>query len=428
MEDIFNLLKEQIEFIPIKQNQYFYCKNTDKFFCKHYSKIKIIEGIKKYNNDTYLYLTLENNKKIKISKYRLLCYFQNGLQIKMESILDNNYTVIENTKNNFKWITRSEKLMQNNINNLKKVFQNHPDLYIKNGFYDEGIIQYKYREGFYIVPLTNGTFAINPITQEAVYTYSNELLKPQFHKRGDRKYRLNPRLTNGLYTIIASRAIAFISIPIPDKYKQIGSDIKEIVSKLDIDHIDANPNNNSINNLQYLSRQENLLKKLTQEQDPRVFPSTWLNPENKEIRFRSYREASKIINCNLAAIEKIYKGWRKNNEINGWKLIEGKIPHPLENIYNQFEQLGIDRSQLTWFKKEYSVYNIQDKTFHLFNSIEDLCANFNIFVSGLETHISIKGPLVPYKDLVIFPYRFMNQLLSINYFDIFNKEQQSETR
>lgn len=420
MEDLFDLLKEQIKLIPINKNSYFYNKNNKEFYYKCHSKI-----CKMKTNKIHLLLT--TGKRLVINKNRLLSYFQNGLLEGMKSILDNNFTVIK-TNNLYNWVTRSEKLAQNNINKLNTVFQDHQELYTKDGYYDEGNIPYKYREGFYIVPQTNGTFAINPTTQEAVLTYSNEILIPQFHERGDRKFRLNSRLTNGKHTIIASRAIAFVTLSIPDRYKYLGTNIKEIVENLDVDHIDANPSNNVITNLQYLTRQENLIKKLNQECDPRVFPNTWLAPNGEKIRFRSFREASKRINCNLAAIEKIYKGWRKNNEINGWKLIEGKLPHPLENIYNKLEKMNIDRSQLTLFKKEYSVYDIENKEFHLFNTIDDLCEKFNIFVSGLETHIAMKGPLVPYKKLIIFPYRFTNPLLNIKYFDNFIKEQQSEKR
>lgn len=418
MEDLVDLLKEQIKFIPINKDSYYFDNKNNIFYYRKHTKLcKSKDTI----NSNKIQLFLINKGKITISKKRLICYFQNGLSQGMSSILDNNYTVIV-SDNVFRWVTRSEKLMQFNINRLKKVFEDHPDLYIKNGFYDEGIIPYKYREGFYIVPLTNGTFAINPDTQEAVYTYSNKILKPQFHERGDRKYTLNNRLNNGKTTIIASRAIAYVSLSVPDRYKQLGTSLKKIIELLDIDHIDGVPSNNSISNLQYLTRQENLIKKLNQEQDPRVYPTTWLAPNNVEVRFRSHREASKQINCNLTAIEKICKGWRKNNEINGWKLIDGKLPHPLENIYNKLEKINIDRSQLTLFKKEYSVYDIKNKEFHLFSTIEDLCKNFNIFVSGLETHIAMKGPLVPYRNLIIFPYRYINPLLNIKYFDNFTKE------
>lgn len=370
MQDLYDLLNNQISYIHIKQNKYFYDKNKNQFYYKHYKKIEPIKDIKKYNGNTYLWLLLDNNKNIKISKYKLLCYFQNGILPEMNSILDNNYTVIK-SNNLFKWISKSEKLIQNNINKLDKVFEDHPELYTKDGFYDEGIISYKYREGFYIVPLTNGTFAINPNTQEAISTYSNKILISQSHEKGDKKFQLNSRLTNSLHTITTSKAIAFITLSIPDRYKYLGTTIKEIINKLDINHIDTNPSNNSINNLQYLTKQENLIKKLNQEYITTVCLSdTWLNPK----------------------------------------------------------KMNINRTQLTLFKKEYSVYNIENKKFYLFNKIEDLCNKFNIFIIGLETHIAMKGPLVPYKNLIIFPYRYITLLLNIKYFDNFTNEPTNEKR
>jgi len=421
MQDLYDLLKEQTEFIPIARDTYFYDKGKNQFYCRHYGHIRPFDGSKKNKDDNYFYLLLDKGKTIGISKYKLLCYFQNGLLPNMSSISDSGYAVIK-SDNTFKWVTTSEKLMQHSKAKLEKVFQEHPELYVKEGFYDERVIPYKRRDGFYIVPLTNGTLAMNPVTQEAVSTYSNELLIPQFHERGDRKFHLNKRLTGGLGALIASRAIAFLTLPIPNKYKHLGIGIKEIVKNLDVDHIDSNPSNNSISNLQYLTRQENLIKKLNQEVDPRVFPSTWLSPDGKEVRFRSYRDAAIQINCNLAALEKICKGWRDINEINGWKLIEGRLPHPLENIYSGLERMGIARTQLTLFKGEYSVYDTTNKEFHLFSTLDKLCDKFNIFVSGLETHIAKKGPLVPYRNLVVFPYRYMNPLLSVKYFDNFVKE------
>lgn len=414
MKDLVDLLKDQIEFLPINRNRYYYNEEESVFYVVKNDRKRRINGILSTGNISLL--KSDGNPKV-VSINRLKCFFKNGLNENMKSILDPGWVTNKDEFGNLKWVSISEKKMEFNRERLNKVFEDHPDLYLKEGFYDEGVIPYKHREGFFIVPLTNGTFAINPITQEAVYTYSNELLCPQFHSRGDRKYTLNERLAGGKGTVMSSRAIMFVSKPIPDRYKKLGKSFAEIVSKLEVDHIDGNPSNNAISNLQYLTSQENLVKKLNQEQDPRVFPTTWISPEGKEVRFRSFRQVAEAIGCNLAAVFKTCKGWRKNNLLNGWKLIEGKHKHPLESVYIKFEERGIDRTSLTMFKKEYMVYKLEDKSFHLFSTIDDLCSNFNIKVSGLETHIAMKGPLVPYKDFVIFPQRYLGVILDIKYLE-----------
>lgn len=421
MQDLHHLLQDQLQHLPIEENQYFYNSKTQDFYFTHYGKIKKTKGIIRSRdvNNVYLQFIVKNGAPKIINKNKLLCYLQNGIPPDVDSIFDKSLKATQTIDGKYKWISTSDIFMKKNRDRLKKVYEDHPDLYIKKGFYDEGAIPYKHREGFFIVPTTNATVAINPHTQEAVSTYSNELLSPRFHERGDRKYALNSRLTDGKHTLIASRAIAFVAIPIPDKYKRVNSTIEDIVDNLDVDHIDSNPSNNSVNNLQYLSRQENLVKKLQQEVDPRVYPTTWLNPNNEEVRFRSYREASQVIDCNLVAIDKVCKGWRKVDTIKGWKLIEGKIEHPLEDVYRQLESLNVDRTQLTWFKNEYAVYNIVERKFYMFKNIDDLCSMFGIFVSGLETHLAVKGPLVPYRDLVIYPYRYTNQLILVKYLDRF---------
>lgn len=424
MKDLHTLLGDQLKHIPIPKGKYFYDDTKEEFYSLRGTKIGKIEGIINHSNkdNPTIVFTFSDGSYKKVSKYRLICYVRNGLPEGIDFLNSNYVNAIKTPLGNYEWITASEKQMQFNVDRLKQVFIDHPELNSKHGFYDEGPIPYRYREGFFIVPLTNGTFAINPKTQEAVFTYSNELLSPHFHERGDRKYSLNSRLCSGKTTIISSRAIAYVSIPIPKKYAHYGETIKEVAEALDIDHIDANPSNNSIENLQWLNRQENLCKKLNQEGDPRVFPSTWLSPDKRQVRFRSHREAAKAIGCNQAAVIKVCKGWRKNvDEVNGWKLLEGKIEHPLERVYSNLELFSVDRAQLTHFKNRYAVYNIKTKQFSCYDNLHEMCSGCGIFVSGLDTHLGMRGPLVPYNDLVIFPERFMNALLQIGYFNIYNE-------
>ncbi len=418
MKDLFDLLKEQIAVVPIGKDRYFYNADNNQLYGRHYTKFKPLNGVSSTNAIVFI---TENNSTVKISKLRIICFIQNGLSEGMSSLLDKTWTVHEDSPGKYKWITLSEKKLQFNKDRLKKVFEDHPDLYIKHGFFDEGPIPYKPREGFYIVPLTNGTFAINPVTQEAVYTYSNELLKPQFHERGDRKFTLNERLSGGKTTIISSRAIVYVTKPIPDKYKTIADNIPDIVNELDIDHIDSDPSNNDISNLQYLTRQENLTKKLNQEMDPRVFPTTWLSPDGNIVRFRSIRDVSIKLNCNLAAVTKICRGWRNEDTLLGWKLIEGKKEHPLESIYLELERRGYQRGILTKFNNKIMVYDVVNKQFGEYNSLKELCEYKEVKKSGLETHIHMKGPLVPYRDLIVFPEKVLGALIEMKYFEIFLK-------
>lgn len=418
MKDLVDLLGDQVKYLPIPPGRYFYDDSSCQFYSNRGDSVKRITGLR---SNGRLSFKLINKRNFTVSKERLLCFFQNGLYTGMSSFLDNRWLVEETTKNIFKWITLSESKMQFNIARLRKVFEDHPDLYIKNGFFDEGVIPYKSREGFYIVPLTNGTFAINPITQEAVYTYSNELLIPQFHERGDRKFTLNKRLSGGKGTIMSSRAIAYVSLPIPDRYKTIADNIPDIVKELDVDHIDSNPKNGDISNLQYLTRQENVIKKLKQEMDPRVFPTTWLSPEGKVVRFKSIREISITLNCNLAAVTKICRGWRNEDTLLGWKLIEGKREHPLESVYLELERRGYQRGILTKFNNKIMVYDVVNKQFGKYNSLKELCQYKEMKESGLETHIHMKGPLVPYRDLIVFPEKVLGALIEMKYFEIFLK-------
>ena len=418
MKDLFYLLKDQIKIIPIKEGRYFYDDATSKIYSKKRCKVKEIEGVKSNNS---ISLVTDKGTVVKIPKYRVICFIQNGLPGDAISLLDRRWTTQEVSPGKYSWITLNEKQMQFNVSRLNEVFKEHPDLYIKHGFYDEGPIPYKPRKGFYIVPLTNGTFAINPFTQEAVYTYSNELLIPQFSKRGDRKFTLNERLSGGKTQIPASRAIMYVARPIPDRYKNLATNIKDIVELLEVDHIDSNPKNGDISNLQYLTPRENTSKKLDQEMDPRVFPTTWLSPEGKLVRFRSVRQVSIVLNCNLAAVTKICRGWRNEDTLLGWKLIEGKREHPLENVYLELERRGYQRGTLTKFNKNTMTYNIQKKEFGKYNSITEACKYNDLKESGLETHVHMKGPLVPYRDLIVFPEKVLGALIEMKYFEIFLK-------
>lgn len=412
MIDLHDLLKEQLQYIPVHKDRYLFDPAEEQFYVRRHCKVVPITGVVRYTSeeDRDIFLTLSDGKHKKISKFRLLCYFQNGLKDGMKSLTDPKFLPRREKDGCFNWMSVSDVKMAFNRERLAEVFRTHPELQEKDGFFDEGPIPFKPCHGFFIVPLTNGTLAINPYSQEAIYTYSGERLKPQFHERGDCKYVCNKRLGVLSKTMLASRAIAYITKPVPEKHRIPGEKIRDTVARLEVDHIDANPRNNSVDNLQYLTPQENLIKKLEQEMDPHVLPTTWKAPDGKVHRFRSVREASKRMGCGLVAIGKICKGWRNLNEINGWVLLEGKVTHPLEWCYQFFEDRGVARSKLSRYGQSVLTIDIQKKTSMAYGSLKDAVKAHNLNLSAVESRIGITGPLSPYNGVLFIPAKYFGVL------------------
>lgn len=424
MLDLYELLGEQRYFFPIKKDRHFYNPRTQQFYTRMRGKIVSVNGITKYTtvDDTNIQLILESGKPTKLSRYRLICFFQNGLHEGMATISERKFCVRQITGGKFRWVATSEDKMQYNRDRLQQVFDTHPDLLERDGFFDEGVIPFKLRPGFFIVPTTNGTMAINPQTQEAVFTYSNEVLYPQFHSRGDRKYTLNKRLGNQKGLMIASRAIAYVTKSVPEKYMVKGQGLKEVISKLEVDHIDTDPRNNHPNNLQYLTSQENLCKKLDQEMDPRVLPTTWKDPQGNIHRFRSVRRAAEVIGCNLVAVGKVCKGWKRIRELNGWILISGGLTHPLEEYYAFFEQHGVDRESLRSPNSRGGVITLDfNKKTHLaFLTWKEALEHYGFSRAMVDSKLGIKGPISLIRGVLIFPRPHFDLLIKSGVIDKLN--------
>ena len=401
--DLYTALLDQIEFIPINKNEYF-INNRLEIFSK-----RINRKPKLSNNDTTIDLYIPGYGTKRFAINRIYAFIQSGLPEGMLNIKDKNYKPY--FKDN-KWCFLSNKVfqMQSSLNKLSIIKKEHPELSIKDGFCDEGIILYKNKPGYYFVPTTNGTIVYNPILKKVFTTYTDTEIKIRRNRRGDEIVTLNKRLC-GRTNIYLSRIQAFLFLSVPEKYRNKKA-IRDIVSNLEVDHIDGNPFNGNINNLQYLTPKENIIKKLEQEKDPRVFPTTWKTPDGNIVRFRSLRTAADSIKTTNRVISNIYKGWRKNTyNINGWTLLSNNFEHRDEKWYIFFESKGIDRNDLTKYRRGLAAINTITKLVTLYNNIKTFAIYNSINESRLDSHINNKGPLSPINNHILIPIAYLNILL-----------------
>lgn len=400
---------------PIKQirlNNYFYEKTTDTFFHRK----ETLEGIKFIKTDNrrsgkfQFYKT--NDGYFTISIKVVLCFIKNGLPNGVRNLLDKSIRVKEDDCGRLYWVTYSEFRMAKSLSVMSDIYKKYPELKVKDGFYDEGVIEYLEKPGFFFLPLTNGTVVFNPTTEEALYVHSDVTLKPQYNgKRKDKKYTLNKRLSENNRTMFfVNRAVAYLTISVPERFKTPGLKIRDIVEKLEVDHKDGNPANNDKNNLQYLTPKENLEKKLDQEMDPRVIPTTWKSPEGEIIRFRSMLKAAEQINTTIRTIKTAIFGWKKIRTVNGWTLVKGSVEHPLEDCYSYFENVGINRLRLRSMITGCYVLDVKKKKHICFKTITEVSKYLNISLSSLEVHLNSEGPLTPFKNYIIFPVQYAHLL------------------
>lgn len=411
-KDLAILLNDQIKYIPIEKNQYYIN-----------SELKIISSknrlIKISNDGGSINFFIKNKGSNKFALRRIYAYIQSGLTEGMLNINDSRYSPY--FKNN-KWTFLTKKLikLQPALVKINYIKNNNQDLLVKDGFYDEGIIPYKEKPGFYFVPTTNGSLVFNLETYEAYNTYNDIKLKIQNTERGEQKFLLNKRIC-GKGFIYLHRAIAYLTLSIPLKYNYLGKTLKEIILKLEVDHIDGYPENNKKENLQYLTSKENLIKKLEQEKDPRVFPTTWKSPEGKTIRFRSLNQVKDTIGIDIRMVNRIFNTWKSDSlVINGWTLLSEKKENEYNELYIKFENSGVDRMNLTKFKNGLASINIINNTISIYNNTLDYITKTGIKKGTFESHVNIKGPLFPLNNFIVLPLKYLKLFLSFHVTDIFN--------
>ena len=308
------------------------------------------------------------------------------------------------------------------------LYKDHPELNSKEGFYDEGPIPYKYREGFFIVPTTNGRLAVNPNTQQVIFTLTSKtpskLNKNSCVEQVD-LFRIFIDANNKRKYMSISRAIAYVSLPIPNEFMMYGKTLREVAEQLKVTHIDKNISNNAVENLKYMMPKRYVCKKLIKEEES-VKKTTWLSPDGIEYRFNSYREVVAYLKTTKYRVYSACLGWEKSTkDISGWKLIDGKIEHPLEMFYQKLEETGIDRSSLLVLTGEVSLYNINSRLVEHSLTMLKVNKRFEQVKREIYQYMLRKGPLVPFNDIVIFPSRFYKEIESIGFFDYISSEQPS---
>ncbi len=412
-QDLYYLLRDQIDYIPIEVNQYLFNITTYQIYSIELERHLVITDGDKVNLKTM-------SNKPRFSYNRIVCYIQNGLHENMKHIDDKSFVCVFE-EGRYCWLSVREHKQRENLLNLQQVWLDHPELNEREGFYDEGLIHFKGYPGFYIVPTTNGTLALNPLTKQAIFTYSKVLLKIQQRKRGEEYISLNVRLS-GKTMIMLHRAIAYLTITLPARYMELGRTLGERIAKLEVDHINAIPSNNAIPNLQYLTSKENLIKKLEQEGDPRVFPTTWKSPTGELVRFRSLRLAAEIIGCSVSTMLKAYKGWKDNIlNIKDWVMISDR-PESLYNYYYHFfANNGVSKEDLAVYKNGVMVYavNNNENQIYVYKDLRDFCSMKGLGLSSVQSHLAYKGPLEPYHGMVIFPLKHEKLMRESGYLKTF---------
>ena len=144
---------------------------------------------------------------------------------------------------------------------------------------------------------------------------SKKFLKPALNNKG--YYFLYLRIDNKSVYWLVSRLVATCFIPNPHKLPEIN-------------HIDGNPQNNNVNNLEWCSRSQNV-----QDSYNRGFKGAWHNKKGKEhcrsigvvaikgnieYQFGSINEASRELNISHGNISQAISGKRNHAGGYTWKL------------------------------------------------------------------------------------------------------------
>lgn len=408
------LLKDQIAFLPVRENDYFL---NLKDYTVYSTKMK--RNLKNTAVDSdYLWFQLKDGSSKRIKLKRIICYYTNGLREGMISIFDGKYSVSGSYESST-WVNWSEFQLQKNLQLLNSVKERHPELAEKEGFFDEGPISFKDRPGFYFVPRTGATLVLNPATKEMAFSYSSKNLTPDIKDKGYIAYAQNPRLSNSDKTMIFyHRALIYITKPLPEKYKDPTKTLSEIVESLDVDHIDGHPDNNEQDNLQYLTRKENLIKKVTQGNHGRAIRTKWINPEGEEKVFESVALAELTIKPDVKSLHPFITDWRNRKvEFHGWRLIEGRRAHKHEKYYQFFDGVIADRLDLVSTNSSIIVHFLSEdsKKTEVYENLDIYCRKNNLSYGRYENHLYFRGPLEPIDNTVIIPLKYCRSFLFSNY-------------
>ena len=406
------------------KDRYFYDSVSDTFYYKDPRgdrKIRPLKGVvresDRSDNRDVVFLNEKTKKVKKVSMSRIRCYIENGLPEGAVHLNDPRWCA-DTVDLKLRWVSNKELLRRPNLDNLKKVFETHPELYERDGFYEEGVIAYKPRPGFYFVPTTKGSVALNLSTLETVFTYTDEIIKPRISSRGDRTIGLNPRIV-GKGSMICSRAIGFLTCKVPERHRHLGQTLREIIEKLEVDHIDGDFTNNDPSNLQYLTAKENLEKKLDQERDPRVYPTDWIDPAGNRVRFRSLLFASKKIGCSYSFVIRMVHGWKRCDTVNGYKLCPNQRNHPLDKYYEFFDNKGIPRESLSSFKGGVSFFNLSTREVKHYRGMSEACSLAGHKLRRIECNMVTDGPLSPVDGYLIYPTRVSQFVWDCGVLDIY---------
>lgn len=408
-------LGDQIKYLPVAEHEYYYNRETKLFF-----SVSLNRHLKMSGSNRILHFKLRN-KCIKQSMpySRLICFLDNGLEEGMQNINDKRFLAINSPQGTL-WMTMSDYQQSNSIQALERLFKQHPELKIKDGFYDEGLIEFKERPGFFFVPETKGTVAINPLTAEVVFTYSNTLLKTRTNHRGYSTFTLNVRIV-GRHSMFLHRALAYVTVPLPIRYRKEQQSLRDAIAALDVDHKDGNTSNNDIGNLQYLTHLENVIKAVDQGFRKNTASTVWKSPEGIEIFFESLKRASKQIKCSVTTLSRYIFDWRNREvTINGWKLLIGKQISQHESLYQKLENLGVKREHLVRLNVPFIIHIFTGSgkyKVEIYENLHVYSRVSGISINTLEAHLYQKGPLTPLWGKLMFPLCFHKQLLQLNYLD-----------
>lgn len=363
----------------------------------------------------------EEGVTLRLSVSRIYCYIENGLPLRMKDITDEIYWPFLH-EGVYRWTDPSVALTKNITLSHRKVWEDHPELLEREGYYNEGPIEFKYRKGFYIVPDTNALIAVNPETSEAIRTYS---LKPASLTKAERGEPLISNLANrsDRTTLLLHRAIASVACPIPERYLEEGKTIGEVAKGLEVDHIDFNCLNQDYRNLQWLTKQENLDRHLFQSHKSIVISSRWLSPKGEVVTFPSHNAAMRAIGASRFNFISTLYGWDDKEELNGWRVLEGKVEHKYKAIYDFLrEALGPRAMKFRDRREGIAEVEIGEDskiTVALFTSFRDYYRRRNIQPESFFKHMQYYGPIGVHKGKSLMPVSVLDYLSRGNNFETF---------